>query len=130
MPARLFPYTVSALCYEIAGAHAASAGEDSGNELAGPYNDIARFVMRQHRRMPRLLGVGIEVATILFAFAALARHGALFHRLPPARRHVQVAAWTASRLGPCRDLMKFYASLVILALYSRRSLAEALGQPE
>jgi hypothetical protein len=130
MLARLFQCTVSALCYEMAGAHAAPAGEDVGEELAGPYNDIARFVLRQHRRMPRLLGSGIELATVLFAFAALARHGALFHRLRPSRRHVPVAAWTTSRLAPCRDLMKFYSSLVILALYSRPCLAEALEQPE
>jgi hypothetical protein len=80
--------------------------------------------------MPQVLGCAIQLATLLFALMALVRHGALFHRLPPPRRRVQVAAWTVSRLGPCRDLMKFYSSLVILALYSRPRLAHALGQTE
>ena len=130
----LFQSTVSALCYEIAGAHAGAVAapyaEGGGEELAAPYNDVTRFVIRQHRNMPQVLGCAIQLATLLFALTALARHGALFHRLPPPRRHVQVAAWTVSRLGPCRDLMKFYSSLVILALYSRPRLAQAVGQAE
>ena len=130
MLGRLFHCTVSALCYEIAGFHATPLAQDTEEELAGPYNDVARFVIHQHRHMPQILGWTIQLATLLFALAALARHGALFHRLPPPRRHVQVAAWTASRLEPCRDLMKFYSTLVILALYSRPRLAQAVGQPE
>ncbi len=130
MLARLFQCTVSALCYEIAGSQAPPLAEDTEEKLAGPYNDVARFVIRQHRHMPQILGWAIQLATLLFALTALARHGALFHRLPPPRRHVQVAAWTASRLAPCRDLMKFYSSLVILALYSRPRLAQAVGQSE
>jgi hypothetical protein len=120
----LFQSTVSALCYEIAANHAEGGAED----LAPPYNDVTRFVILQHRKMPQFLGGAIQAATLLFAVMALPRHGARFHRLPPPRRRVQVAAWTISRLGPCRDLMKFYSSLVILALYSRPRLEQAVGQ--
>ena len=116
----LFESTVSALCYQIAGDQ--NAGE-------APYNDVARFVLRQHGNMPRLLGAGIRAATLLFAVASLGRGGVLFHRLPPPRRRVQVAAWSISRLGPCRDLIRFYSSLAIVALYSRPSTAHAVGQP-
>jgi hypothetical protein len=126
MLAYLFRGTVSALCYEIAGSHA----EGGGEELAAPYNDVARFVLRQHGNMPRALGAAIQLATLLFAAMAWMRHGALFHRLAPARRRVHVASWTASHLRPCRDLMTFYASLSILALYSRPGLAQALGPAE
>jgi hypothetical protein len=105
----LFESTVSALCYEIG----------ASQRLNPPFNDVARFVIRQHARMPRLLGYGVQAATLWFSAAALARHGALFHRLPPPRRHVQVDAWTHSRLTFCRDLMRFYSSLAIMALYSR-----------
>jgi hypothetical protein len=122
----LFQSTVSALCYEIAGSHAAG----DGLALAPPYNDVARFVIHQHSHMPRVLGCGVELATLLFALLYLPRSGALFHRLAPPRSHAQVASWTLSRLGPCRDLMKFYSSLVILALYSRPHLAQALGHAE
>jgi len=126
MLAYLFQNTVSALCYEIAGASA----EGGGDELAAPYNDVVRFVLRQQGNMPRVLGGAIQLATLLFSLLALARHGGLFHRLGPPRRRVQVAAWTISRLPPCRDLMTFYSSLVILALYSRPRLAQALGPAE
>lgn len=126
MLAYLFQSTVSALCYEIAGAHA----EGGGEELAAPYNDVARFVLRQHGSMPRMLGRAIQTATVLFAAAAVARHGAPFHQLAPARRRLQVAAWTASCLPACRDLMTFYASLAILALYSRPRPAHPLVPAE
>ena len=122
----LFQSTVSALCYEIAGSHQALDTET----LAAPYNDVTRFVLLQHRKMPPILAAGIQLATFLFALAALSRYGTWFHRLPRARRHVQVDAWAVSRLGPCRDLMKFYSSLVILALYSRPHLAQAVGRVE
>jgi hypothetical protein len=122
---RLFENTVSAICYEIAGIHA-----DGNEDLAAPFNDVTRFALREHGKMPRILGAGIQLATLLFALMALGRHGTVFHRLPPRRRHVQVAAWTTSRLGSCRDLMKFYSSLVILALYSRLQLAQSLAQAQ
>jgi hypothetical protein len=107
----LFQNTVSALCYELASEHG----------LGPPYNDVTRFVIDQHSSMPQVLGAGVRLATILFALSAVA-DGALFHRLEPPRRRVRVAAWTSSRLGPCRDLIRLYSSLVILALYSRPSL--------
>lgn len=106
---RLFESTVSALCYEI----------------AGPYNDVARFVMRQHANMPCVLGWGVRLGTLLFAAMAVPRHGTVFHRLSAPRRRLQVDAWTVSRLAPCRDLMKFYASLAIFALHSLPSTGQA-----
>jgi len=118
---RLYESTVSALCYEIAAAHAAGAGD----ALAGPYNDVVRFVLQQRAGMPRVLGSGVQFATLVFAAMALP-HGGLFHRLPPPRRGLRVAAWALSGLGPCRDLMRFYSSLAIVALYSRPA-AHAAG---
>jgi hypothetical protein len=115
----LFQNTVSALCYELASEQ--SSGGDVAQGLEPPYNDIARFVMEQHGSMPQVLGAGVRLATILFALSGVS----LFHRLEPARRRVRVAAWTASRLGPCRDLIRLYSSLVILALYSRPGVLSA-----
>ena len=118
----LFQNTVSALCYEIAGEQGGTAG--TCQLLGPPYNDITRFVLEQHGRMPQVLREGVRLATVLFAVAAIPR-GALFHRLPPQRRRLQLAAWSASRLGPCRDLLKLYSSLAILALYSRPGVEQA-----
>lgn len=98
------------------------------NPLGPPYNDVTRFVIEQHGGMPHVLGAAVRLATLLFALSALGRDGTLFHRLEPPRRRLQVAAWTASRLGPCRDLMRLYSSLVILALYSRPGLEQGLGR--
>jgi len=61
----------------------------------------------------------VQAGTVLFAVAAVARQGTVFHRLPAGRRRLQVEGWRLSRLGPCRDLMKFYSSLAVFALYSR-----------
>ena len=118
MLAHLFHSTVSALCHEIAREHAASH-DDGAGELVAPYNDVTRFVIRQHAKMQGILGYAIQVTTLLFALSSVASHGVLFHHLAPKRRRIQVAAWSVSRLGPCRDLIRFYSSLVILALYSR-----------
>jgi hypothetical protein len=107
----LFQNTVSALCYEIA----SEQGPQQG--LGPPYNDVTRFVIHQHSSMPQVLGAGVRLATILFALSG----GSLFHRLEPPRRRLRVASWKASPLGPCRDLIRLYSSLVILALYSRGS---------
>jgi len=107
----MFEKTVSALCYEIARGHA-------GEGYAAPYNDVVRFVSGQFGRMPRFLAFPLRVATLLFGGASLLK-GGLFHKLPPPRRRIQVERWTNSSLGPCRDLIRLYRSLTLLALYSR-----------
>ena len=115
MMQRLFENTVSALCYEI-------GRENSGGEplFGPPYNDVAAFVRRQIDAMPFVLGMGVRVATILFSLAAIPRNLKVFHRAERERRRVQIAIWSASKLSPCRDLMKLYTSLVLLVLYSRK----------
>ena len=108
----MFDKTVSALCYEIARGHARDG------YAVPPYNDVVRFVSGQFGRMPRFLAVPLRMATVLFGAASLPK-GGLFHRLPPPQRRIQVERWTNSSLGPCRDLIRFYRSLALLALYSR-----------
>jgi len=107
---RLFQITVSALCYDLARSH---------NDHFLPANDAVRFVLRQHARMPRYLGWGIRGATLLLAASGLLYGGAFYHRLTPDRRSRIVLAWKQSPLQPFRDLMRFYESLVVMAVYSR-----------
>ena len=116
MMRRRFEATVSALCYELSFAQA----EGAPPLLGPPYNDIVRFVLVQHGNMPGFLGSAIQAATIFFDLFAIPFSGSSFHALPPDRRRLRVTAWAASPLGPFRDIIKFYNSLVILALYSRR----------
>jgi hypothetical protein len=110
----LLDKTTSALAYELAGLH---DGPPSGTYPN--YNDILRFVARQMDLMPGFLGLAIKAATLGFASSRLLVAGAFFHQEESSRRKAHVEAWRRSKLGPCRDLMKFYSSLVVLALYSR-----------
>ena len=107
---RLFHNTVSALCYDLARSH---------NDSFLPANDAVRFVLRQHARMPRYLGWGICGATLLLAASGLFHGGAFYHRLTPERRSRILLAGKQSALQPFRDLMRFYESLVVMAIYSR-----------
>jgi hypothetical protein len=113
---RIFESTVSAICYELA------RSQDCGVAAIdrAPYNDVAAFVLAQWNRMPRFLAWPLRFATIVFAATGILSGGGLFHRLPPNRRGVLVDSWRNSFLGPCRDLIRFYQSLTILAFYSRR----------
>lgn len=111
----LFENTVSALCDEIA--RSQNSGFEPMESLST--DDITDFVLGQWRRMPRFLAWPLRFATIAFAVSGLWRGGALFHRLTPSRRGLLLEAWRQSRIGPCRDLVRFYRSLAIFAFYSR-----------
>jgi hypothetical protein len=105
----LFEYTVSAICYEIAGSEMPQS--------VPPYNHVTGFVLEQWGRMPRFLAWPLRAATLAFACSSLWK-GRLFHRLSPAQRHLKFERWRHSSLGPCRDLVRFYRSLALLVLWS------------
>ena len=115
----LFENTVSAICYEIA------RSQDSGTVPfdVPPYNDVVAFVLAQWREMPRFLAWPLRLATVTFATRGLLT-GSFFHQLAPQRRRLQLESWRTSSIRPCRDLIRFYRSLTILALYSRRGSTE------
>lgn len=115
--------TTSALCYTLAADHAGDAPA-----LTPPYNDVTAFVGEQRARLATVLRVPLLLATLAFAGAGLWHGRAPFHRLAPPARARQVAAWRTSRLGPCRDLIRFYESLTLLALFARPEFAAA-GPP-
>jgi choline dehydrogenase-like flavoprotein len=106
---------VSALAYTLA----AERGDAAIPALAPPYNDLAQFVLRQHARMSAHVRVPLAVLTRAFDALALARHGQRFRHLGPEPRARMVAAWRGSPLAPQRDFIRFYDSLVTLALHSR-----------
>jgi hypothetical protein len=110
----LFENTVSAICYEVA------RSQDSGIAPydVPPYNDVVVFVLDQWQHMPRFLASPLRLATMAFATRGLLS-GGFFHHLAPQRRRLQLESWRNSSIGPCRDLIRFYRSLVILAQYSR-----------
>jgi len=111
----LFQNTVSALCYDLARVH---------GKNALPANDAVSFVLRQHARIPRHLALGICAATLALAANGLLRGGTLYHRLTPEQRGRIVIAWKQASLKPFRDLIRFYESLVVMAIYSRNEWAK------
>jgi hypothetical protein len=113
-----FENTVSALVYELCALHGATP-----RETYPCYNDVVRFVLEQLDRMPSFLALPTRAATMAFGASRLLLEGSFFHQRESQRRRLQVETWRRSKLGPCQDLMKFYASLVVLALYSRPQAA-------
>lgn len=77
------------------------------------------FVFEQINRMPWFLAAGINICTTIFSFVPVFSGGGLFHTQNQEERRRQVEAWKRSRLRICRNLMKFYSSLVVLSLNSR-----------
>jgi choline dehydrogenase-like flavoprotein len=108
--------TASALAYSLAEPHANPARP----ELQSPYNDLTRFMLEQHRRMPDYLRAPFAALTLGFDLT-----GHRFHTHPPAARAKQIAAWKNSGSAFRRDLVRYFESLGILELYSRGAAAGA-----
>jgi hypothetical protein len=107
--------TISALCNEIAAMHDSC----SPGRAIGSYDDVIGFVLEQMRKMPVFLRYPILMVTLIFGISRLVADGSVFHMRPQQRRRLQVERWRRSKFGPIRDFIKFYTSLVVIALYSR-----------
>jgi choline dehydrogenase-like flavoprotein len=120
-----FHDTVSALAYSIASMH----GEPARPDLRPPYNDLTRFILEQHARMTDFMRAPLETATLGFDLMAVLRSGHRFHSRVPAIRARQIAAWKNSSSAFKRDLMRYYESLAVLALYSREAETTRAASP-
>ncbi len=91
--------------------------------------DAAEFVLAQHKRMPDYLRLPFFGATLFFALSSLASCGGVFHRLDDEKRQKHIRL--AKKLGPFRDLMRFYEGLSIFAYGEalERGAAEAVSAP-
>jgi hypothetical protein len=112
---RLFEPTVSAICEVTACSQ--YTGVDPID--TPPYSDVTAFVLGQWQRMPRFLAWPLRLVTVGFALSGLLTAGNFFHRLDRQRQLQIVESWRVSSIGPCRDFVRFYRSLALLALYSR-----------
>jgi hypothetical protein len=119
-----FRSTVSALAYSILRERCWSPdlAEDH------PHNRVVAFVLEQHGRMAAYLRWPMVALTLGFDAWGVLRAGRPFHRQGHASRLAQVEAWRSSRIGPFRDLVRFYETLVIFGGYSMRR-ADAPGRP-
>ena len=103
---RRFEDTVSALTYSLIHEH-------GGPPYSALHNPVVRFVLEQHGRAPDWVRVPLLVLTCVFDLVAVVGTGHAFHRLTPDRRRRRLRAWRTARLGVCRDLVRFYESLVV-----------------
>jgi hypothetical protein len=110
----LFETTVSALSYSIIRerCRASDPAEDH------PGNRVVGFVLEQHGRMAAYLRWPLAALTLGFDAWGVIGAGRPFHHQDHAARWRQVESWRASPIGPCRDLVRFYESLVVFGAYS------------
>lgn len=113
MTMNYFEKTVSALVHTIAAVHDRSPSV----RHPGPYHAVARFVLAQVARMTAPLRMPMRLATCGLSVLALFTTGMPFHRLPEPRRRRLVDKWRISRVGPIRDVIRFYDSLTVIALH-------------
>ena len=111
-----FRAAVSALTYSIV---AERCGDGSGGP-AFPHNRVARAVLAQHAALPDYLRGPLRWLTLGFDASTIPTSGRPFHALDHARRWRQVERWRRSRLGPLRDLVRFYESLAIFGWYDEQ----------
>src|SRR4051812_3192422 len=90
-----FHDAASALIYALAG----SRTEPGHPELRAPYNDLTRFVLEQHSRMPDYLRGPMLAATLGFDLLGCVRTGHRFHHLSAGARLQQIEAWKNSKVG-------------------------------
>jgi hypothetical protein len=107
--------TIAALCDALAATDDIGATDPSMTL----YDDITAFVLEQLQKMPPFLRHPVLIATAVFGVSRLLLEGSLFYKRPREQRQLQVEIWRASSFGPSRDLIKFYTSMTVLAVYSR-----------
>ena len=107
-----FHETVSALAYSLVQPH------EKAPELQPPHNDLTQFILTQHAQMPDYLRAPMQLAALGFDGFGLLK-GKPFHAQLPELRAKQIAAWRNSGISFQRDLIRYFESLAMLALYSR-----------
>jgi hypothetical protein len=106
--------TIHAFCQEVAQFHGLAALEDDVD-----------FILFQLSNMPAFLAWPLRGAIGLFSLSGLVFGGSLFHRLTPNARERLIGRWREAPLSPCRDVIRFLASLALLSIYSRYPAPEA-----
>jgi hypothetical protein len=81
---------------------------------------VVAFVRGQFLRSPGYLRPPIRVLTLMFDAGAILRFGKPFHSLPHVQRWNRLQGWRSSRFGFRRDYVRFFESLIIVALFEYR----------
>jgi hypothetical protein len=105
-------------------------GGGIGAEASRAVEPVARYLLDTVARMPDFLRLPMRTLTLTFGAASILTGGRPFDQLSPERRARQLAAWRGSALSFRRDLVRFYETLAIFALYSevyQQDYAHAAG---
>src|SRR5262245_13524487 len=124
MLARAFENAVSALCYSFIAAHFGARGGEPGPR----WNRTVRFVLDQHGRMPDYLRLPLKVLTLLFVCWSNLPRLTSYRSLDPDGRWRRVERMRRSRIGPFRDLIRFYEGLTIFGFHAE--LGETAAGPD
>ena len=81
-------------------------------------NNVVRFALDQHTRMPDLLRGPIIFMAVAFSLQSFIKTGIPYHRHSPAWRRVHLLSWKASRLGFKRDFVRLFESLTTFGWFS------------
>lgn len=111
----LYERTISAICCSL-------IQEYTGSEKGSDARPIVRFVLAQQKRMADLFRLPLVLVTIGFSCFSLLSHGRFFHRISLEERKRQISMWRGSRISLYRDLIRFYESFIILAIYTPKSI--------
>jgi len=126
MLARAFENAVSALCYTVIRAHFGERAGDPGVR----WNRTVRFVLAQHARMPDYLRFPLKVLTLVFVTWSSLPALRSLRTLDPDRRWMRIEGMRRSRIGPFRDLIRFYEGLTVFGFHAELTeAAAAFGTP-
>lgn len=105
----------------------ATYGESESDSL-NRFDDVLQFVQAQMDRMPWFPRYAIKLMTLLFGVTWFVHNTfPFFGRAPKNQCKQQLRAWSHSSWRPCRDLVKFYAAMVVLSLYSDTRARDSEG---
>ena len=83
---------------------------------------IAAEIIDQQGRIPDYLRLPIKMLTLLFNWSGILSGGKCFTAKDVAAQMAQLERWKYSRIGACRNFVRFYDSLFLLiALQEERA---------
>ena len=104
---------VNAISETLGSQHLGAAGWPTHND-APTAAAVTSAIVEAQQLMPDYLRMPMRVLTLLFDCTGILRGGRLFRALPLDARQAQLAAWRDSRIGLCRNFVRFYESLFLL----------------
>jgi len=110
----MFSATISALCYSILDELEAPSGPIDYTRR----NNVVRFALEQHARMPDFVRAPVAVVTLLFSLHGFLKTGVPYHRHSSALRRVHLRSWKVSRFGFKRDFVRLFESLTSFGWFS------------